>query len=115
MLYKWPPPTKADEFSTVLRQMADRFVETVRSGKFNENSNERLDLLSEQYVVEDIGGTHNGKFVAFNTSSGNQTFVQSMFLVSINAQTWSGQFTGTPENWTNALNVLRTAQPIMSE
>jgi len=31
-----------------------------------------------------------------------------MFMMSVDGQTWSGQFTGTPDDWREALKLLKT-------
>jgi hypothetical protein len=44
----------------------------------------------------------------FKFTNGKDQFVQSMFFFEFDSAVWSGQFTGTPEDWSSALGVLHS-------
>ncbi len=53
------------------------------------------------------GDAVSGEFVLFTMQAGMN---QAMFVFSDGDEVWQGQFAGSPEQWTEALQILQTLQ-----
>ena len=102
MFSKWPPPCTPEEMPVVVRKLADGFVEQAKkSAEFT--------LSSEKYDVEQFAGDHcQGSYCTFQTTDGATIDLQAMFMMSVDDEIWSGQFTGKPDHWTVALGLLKS-------
>ncbi len=101
MFSKWPPPNRTEEIPGIVRKLADGFLEEAKkSAEFT--------LSSEKYEIEQFAGDHcQGSYVTFQTASGGTDALQAMFMMSVDGEMWSGQFTGKPDHWTVALGLLK--------
>ena len=98
MFSKWPPRSRPEEIRDLVRTLADGFIEQAKGS---------LTLISEKYEIEEFSGRQcKGSFVTFAFEIGDTHSVQAMFMMSIDGQIWNGQFTGTTEQWTEALDLL---------
>lgn len=108
MFSPWPPPGRPEAFASLLEAMAGKFSETLKAENRKENPNTKLSI-SRAYQIEDLGGPSvAGKYIAFEVRSESKTFTQAIFFLNVNSEVWQGQFTGTPDNWTNALKSIET-------
>jgi len=99
MFSRWPPPSKPEDIPALVRQIADGFLE-------NAKKSPGVALTSEKYDLKQFVGDHcQGNYAVFQLRNAG---VQAMFMMSVNGQTWSGQFTGTPDDWQKALELLKT-------
>jgi serine/threonine protein kinase len=98
MFSRWPPPSKPEDIPALLRQIADGFVKGA-------NISPGLVLSSEKYDIEQFAGDHcKGSYALFKIKNAG---IQAMFMMSVDGQTWNGQFTGTPDDWREALGLLK--------
>ena len=104
MFSKWPPPSRPEDIPALVRKLADGFVKEARKSS-------GLNLTSEKYDIEEFTGDHcKGSCAAFEFKSGDTNRVQALFVMSVDGQTWNGQFTGKPDDWRDALKLLKTVK-----
>jgi hypothetical protein len=106
MFTRWPPPNRPEEIPSLVEKLADQFRRqaTVSSD---------VQLASDEYNIVPFSGAHcRGNYATFRINSGPADILQAMFLMDIDGQMWSGQFTGSTESWTQALCVLKSIQRI---
>ncbi len=99
MFSKWPAAGNIDQIPDLVKQLAERFLATAEK-------NEKIKLKSKEYEIEKITGDEfSGSFVSFSQEDGS---VQTLFMIGDKEGIWNGQFSGSPENWTEAVTVLQT-------
>ena len=99
MFSRMPIPLTKDAIPGYLTDMVSRFLKKVKGSPM-------VKLESDAYVRETITGTEfAGESASFAIGSG---LIQTMFLIGNGEGIWSGQFTGTKEGWTEALEILKT-------
>ncbi|GAA5484386.1 hypothetical protein Hsar01_03630 [Haloferula sargassicola] len=82
-----------------MKQIADGFL--VEADK-----NDEIKIKAKEYKIEKIEGDEfSGAFVLFSIEGG---FTQAMFMFGDNEGIWNGQFTGTPERWADAIEILKS-------
>ncbi len=106
MFSQWPPPNRPEEIPSLVERLADQFKQQARMSS-------AFQLASEEYNIEPIAGAHcQGNYATFRVSSGPADILQAMFLMNIDGQLWSGQFTGTTDTWAQAVAVLQSTRRI---
>ena len=81
-----------------IEALAEGFIEIAKDQK-------GLNLKSDQYKIEKIDGeTFSGSFVKFEIEGG---ITQTMFMIGYKEGIWNGQFTGTKEQWAEALAIVK--------
>ena len=99
MFSRSPLPDTAKQIPYLIKQLAERF--TVVTDSINENT-----LTANKYKIEKIEGADlSGSFAVFQLEGG---ITQTMFMIGDEEGIWNGQFTGTPERWTEALAILKS-------
>lgn len=99
MFSRWPVSGNVNQIDELLTSIADGFVAAA-------GNNKEIKIKTTDYKIEKIDGDEfSGSFASFGIEGG---FVQSMFMIGDDEGIWSGQFTGTPERWTEALAILKT-------
>ena len=98
MFSRWPAPGNVKQIPEQIEAMAKGFVGLAKDNK-------DIKLKTEKYKVEEIAGdTFSGSFVQFEIEGG---VTQTMFMIGDAEGIWSGQFTGTKEQWAEALSILK--------
>jgi hypothetical protein len=102
MFSRWPPPSKPEDIPALVRQIADGFANSAKKQP-------GLALTSEKHTLEPFTGDHcKGTYAVFRLGGAGAGTVQTMFAMSVDGQTWNGQFTGRPGDWAEALKLLAT-------
>ena len=102
MFSKWPPPSRPEDIPELVRKVADGFVQQAKkSAEFT--------LVDEKYEFDQFAGDHcRGSYATFRVKSADTKAVQAMFMMSVGGEVWNGQFTGTAEQWKQAVRLLTT-------
>jgi len=101
-LSRWKARTGPSDFPKYVDEMASGYVLKVKD-----------QLASEHYDVVPFTGPHcQGSYAVISMKSlpwVDKTLERcaAFFLVSVDGSEWSGHFTGTPENWAKALEMLK--------
>ncbi len=106
MFAPWPPRNRPEEIPSLVEKLANQF-------KRQAGMSSGFQLASDEYNIVPFSGAHcQGRYATFRINSGPADILQAMFLMDIDGQLWSGQFTGTTESWTQALSVLKSIRRI---
>jgi hypothetical protein len=103
MLSEWPLSARADEMPALVQQLADGFPKKA-------STSPEFTLSSQEHRVESFSGEQcQGSYATFQATStaSGKNILLAMFMVSVDGKIWNGQFTGTPDAWKQALNVLK--------
>lgn len=106
MLSKWPVPGTPDQIPTFLQMMKDKFVETAKTTK-------AFDLTEETVELQDIQGkVFSGKIAVFElkTQGIMEPAVQTMYMVSDGKTIWNGQFTGPKKMLESSIDLIKSIQ-----
>ncbi len=98
MFSRWPAPGNKDQIPKYVESLAKGFLDQAKT-------NPKIKLESKEYKIEKIEGVEfSGEYTSFTVSNGH---LQSMFMISDGDGIWSGQFTGSKERWSEALEILK--------
>jgi len=98
MFSRWPPPGGSEKIPLVVDQIAKSFIEASKA-------NEEISLDSEEpQKIKIEGQEFSGEAVVFLLEG---SIYQTMFMISDGHGLWNGQFTGTAQHWTEALEILK--------
>jgi len=98
MLSRWPMGGGKDKIPALMDQLSKSFAESAKNNK-------DINLTNPDAKPEDLGGENfSGKYVLFEIDGG---VVQAMYMVSDGTDIWNGQFSGSKEQWTEALGIIR--------
>lgn len=98
MFSRWPAPGTVKQIPEQIEALAEGFIEIAKDQK-------GLNLKGDQYKIEKIDGeTFSGSFVKFEIEGG---ITQTMFMIGYKEGIWNGQFTGTKEQWAEALAIVK--------
>jgi hypothetical protein len=94
---RWPVPGGVEEIASSMQLLVDSFIEVSK-----EHPN--LQLKEKKAKMEKIKGVEIvGEVAIFELKLG---IFQTMFMFNDGAQTWSGQFTGSEEEWGKAKKLI---------
>ena len=98
MFSRWPAPGNVKQIPEQIEAMAKGFVGMAKDNK-------DIKFKTEIYKIEEIAGdTFSGSFVQFEIEGG---VTQTMFMIGDAEGIWNGQFTGTKEQWAEAVAILK--------
>jgi hypothetical protein len=98
MFSLWPVPGNKDQIPQLVKSLAKTFLEQAKA-------NPKITLENDGYKSEKIEGVEfSGEYVSFAISNG---MLQTMFMISNGDGIWSGQFTGSMQGWSEALEILK--------
>lgn len=102
MLNQVGPPTRPEEFPAIVRKFVDAFVKQIKeSAEFT--------LTDDKYVVEEFAGDHcKGSFATLRVRGEGTESLRITFMMSVDGQTWNGQFNGKVEQWPQVLKMLKS-------
>lgn len=87
-----------EAISAYLKQIADDFLKDAKQS-------DDFSLDTPDYKTETIEGKQfSGEVVIFSIEGG---MYQTIFMLSDGDGIWNGQYTGTKEGWTDAVNILK--------
>jgi hypothetical protein len=99
MLSLWLPPCAPEEIPTILDSMAKGFLENIKEV-------DAVNLKFDDYTKGDFkGDSFSGHYIAFTLSIG---IIQTMFMMSDGNEIWSGQYSGSTDQWPEALKILQS-------
>jgi hypothetical protein len=103
MFSKWPAPTKPEDISKTLKEMAGKFAELVKT--------KGVTLKKDEATFGEIKGVlFEGSYALFEMKV-PEDFVQTMYLVHDGkGNVFNGQFTGKATDWEKGLEMLKTAK-----
>lgn len=95
---RWTAPGTRTEIPSFLGSMARKFAAMAKD-------NPKIKLTSDSYTKGDfIGDPFSGKFVLFAMDRG---LVQTFFMFNDGDEIWSGQYSGTADGWSQAVDILK--------
>ncbi len=105
MFYTWVPPSKPEEIPMLVQQMARIFPTSVGTTNFT--------LAERGPAVHQFHGTAcSGSFASYGFGNDADGFVQAIFMLHLDGQIWNGQFTGSPQDWTRSLELLKSLERV---
>lgn len=105
MFYTWVPPSKPEEIPMLVQQMARIFPTSV--GTTN------VTLAERKPAVHQFHGTAcSGSFASYAFGNAADGFVQAIFMLHLDGQIWNGQFSGSPQDWTRSLELLKSLERV---
>jgi len=98
----FPPVSAAPEnLPELVKALADEYLKEAKNSK-------DFTVVSEDYQVEQFGGGQcQGSYATLQLRRGGANIVQALFVMQVDGRIWSGQFTGVPDAWKQALTVLK--------
>ena len=94
----FPIPGNVKQIPEYIEAMAKGFVSDAEHNK-------DIKLKTGKYKVEEIAGdTFSGSFVQFELDGG---ITKTMFMIGYPEGIWNGRFTGTKEQWVEALSIIK--------
>jgi hypothetical protein len=68
-------------------------------------------LVEASYQIEQFSGDHcRCWFVEFETITGDVRSLVTVLMLSVDGTNWTGQFTGSPEEWKIAQSILTSIE-----
>ena len=104
MFSRSPAPIPEADIPRSVTSLAESFLTEARSSS-------ELNLLHDGYMTDSISGsTLRGQSATFQLDGGGgANITQSMFMFFDGRSTWSGQFTGSSNDWSRAVTLLEDA------
>lgn len=104
MFCRWPVPNRPEDAPSLVRTLANRFLKKAQHST-------QLELASRKYRIQKFsGGECSGSYAIFRIKADHGIIFQTVFAMSVNGSIWNGQFTGTSNNWVQALTVLKSVR-----
>jgi hypothetical protein len=99
MLSPWLAPCAPEEIPTILDSMAKGFLENIKQVDV-------VKLEIDEYTKGDFkGDSFSGHYITFTVGIG---IIQAMFMMSDGKDVWGGQYSGSPDQWPEALEILKS-------
>jgi hypothetical protein len=105
MFNPWPLGGSSNDIPAMMKDLADRYTNHARKNP------PKAKITSDIYHIQQFaGGQCHGSYVLFEDSEATYFghIVSTMFFMYVDGRVWSGQFTGSRDEWDQALPVLKS-------
>ena len=101
---QWPVAGKPEDISRLIQEVVSYFLDQARTSP-------QFKLAGEEYRLEQFAGEHcHGTYATFRMGGADTNTLQVIFMMGVDTNIWSGQFTGSPDAWKQALSVLTSVK-----
>jgi hypothetical protein len=102
MFSRWPASSRPEDVPPLVQKLAELFLKKAQHST-------QLTLANRKYHVEKFsGGDCQGSYAIFQVKAGDGIVFGTVFAMSVNGGIWNGQFTGSSNEWAQALTVLKS-------
>lgn len=105
MFSKWPFSSESVDISTFVGKLAEEFRSSIAKFPYT--------FTNSQPQIEQLAGAScSGRYVVFQFKMGEKEILQAMFMLNVEGEIWNGQFTGSPQDWTRSLELLKSLERV---